>query len=53
MTPYEISKIHFGQDLDEFNSFMALSEVLGHLIYLEYQEKVNKIEKNGKVYFSS
>jgi len=53
MTPYEISKIHFGQDLDEINSFMALSEVVGHLIYLEYQEKVNKIEKNRKVYFSS
>jgi len=53
MTAYKISQIHFGEDLDEMNSYMALSEVLGHLLYLEAEEKVNKIEKNGKVlYFS-
>jgi len=53
MTAYRISQIHFGEDLDEMNSYMALSEVLGHLLYLEAEEKVNKIEKNGKVlYFS-
>lgn len=52
-TPFEISKIHFGNDLDEINSYMALSEVLGHLIYLEYQGKVIRNEKNGKIYFSS
>ncbi len=31
----KISHIHFGEDLDEINSFMALSEVLGHLFYLQ------------------
>lgn len=51
LTPFEISKIHFGNDLDEINSYMAMSEVLGHLIYLDYQKKVNKIEKNGKILF--
>jgi len=52
-TPFEISKIHFGNELDEINSYMALSEILGHLIYLEYQEKVIRHEKDGKIYFSS
>ena len=47
-TPYRISQIHFGEDLDEMNSFMALSEVLGHLLYLQAQDKVKIIEKNGK-----
>ena len=52
MTAYKISKVHFGGDLDELNSYMALSEVLGHLLYLEAQEEVQKIEKNGKfLYF--
>ncbi|MFX1594065.1 MAG: MBL fold metallo-hydrolase [Promethearchaeota archaeon] len=47
-TAYRISQIHFGEDLDEMNSYMALSEVLGHLFYLEAQGKVKTIEKNGK-----
>ncbi|MFX1275764.1 MAG: MBL fold metallo-hydrolase [Promethearchaeota archaeon] len=52
MTPFEISKIHFGEDLDDINSYLALSEVLGHLIYLENQEKVTRIERDEKFYFS-
>ncbi len=52
-TPFEISQIHFGVDLDEINSYMALSEVLGHLIYLENEGRVQKIEKNGKFYYKS
>jgi len=51
MTPFQISQIHFGVNLDEINSYMALSEVLGHLIYLENEGKVQKIEKNGKFYY--
>jgi len=51
MTAYKISRIHFGEDLDELNSYMALSEVLGHLFYLEAEEKVQKIEKNGKLLY--
>ncbi len=52
-TPLEISQIHFGKDLDEINLYMALSEVLGHLIYLENEGKVQKIEKDGKFYYKS
>ena len=48
ITAYKLSQIHFGEDLDEMNSYMALSEVLGHLLYLQAQDKVKKIEKNGK-----
>ena len=51
LTPFKISQIHFGTELDEINSFMALSEILGHLIFLEYQNKVEKSERNGKYYF--
>ena len=51
LTPYRISQIHFGEDLDGMNTLLALSEVLSHLIYLEYQGKIKRIEKNNKLYF--
>jgi glyoxylase-like metal-dependent hydrolase (beta-lactamase superfamily II) len=53
MTPFKISQVHFGTDLDEMNSFMALSEVLGHLVYLENQGTAQKSEKSGKIYYKS
>ncbi|MBY9010345.1 MAG: MBL fold metallo-hydrolase [Candidatus Lokiarchaeota archaeon] len=53
LTPRRISQIHFGDDLDEINSYMALSEVLGHLLYLEDLGKIEKFEKNGKFYYKS
>ncbi len=53
MTPFEISQVHFGTDLDEINSFMALSEILGHLFYLENLGKIDKFEKNGKFHYKS
>ncbi|MFW9989650.1 MAG: MBL fold metallo-hydrolase [Candidatus Odinarchaeota archaeon] len=53
LTAYRISQIHFGEDLDDMNSYMALSEVLGHLFYLQAQERVKRIEKNGKVLYYS
>jgi len=53
LTPRRISQIHFGEDLDEINSYMALSEVLGHLLYLEDLGKIEKFEKNGKFYYNS
>ena len=53
MTPFKISQIHFGEDLDEMNMFLALNEVLSHLIYLERQERVKRIEKDGTFLFSS
>jgi len=51
LTPFKVSQIHFGTELDEINSYMALSEILGHLTYLEYQGRVEKTERNGKYYF--
>jgi glyoxylase-like metal-dependent hydrolase (beta-lactamase superfamily II) len=53
LTPFEISQVHFGTHLDEINSYMALSEVLGHLFYLENLGTVHKIEKNGKIQYVS
>ena len=53
MTAYKVSQIHFGVDLDEINSYMALSEVLGHLLYLQAQDQVKIIEKNGKFLYYS
>ncbi len=53
ISPRKISQIHFGEDLDVINSFMALSEVLGHLFYLEDLGKIDKLEKNGKFYYQS
>ena len=49
LTPFQISQIHFGKDLDEINSYMALSEVLGHLLYLEDLGKVKKIEEDNTI----
>lgn len=51
MTPFQISKIHFGEELDLMNSYLALSEVLGHLLYLENQDKIKRIEKGNKYYY--
>jgi glyoxylase-like metal-dependent hydrolase (beta-lactamase superfamily II) len=53
LTPLRISQIRFGENLDEINAYLALSEVISHLIYLESQEKVHRIEKNGKILFIS
>ena len=52
LPPSRISELHFG-DLVDMNSFLALSEVLGHLFYLEDQGLVESIEKNGKILYSS
>jgi glyoxylase-like metal-dependent hydrolase (beta-lactamase superfamily II) len=53
LTPFRISQLHFGENLDEMNSFLALSEVLGHLIYLEKRNEVKRIQKNNKILFES
>ncbi|MFW9874029.1 MAG: MBL fold metallo-hydrolase [Candidatus Thorarchaeota archaeon] len=51
LTPFRISQIHFGDDLDEINTYLGLGEALSHLIYLEHQNKVKRIEKNNQIYF--
>jgi glyoxylase-like metal-dependent hydrolase (beta-lactamase superfamily II) len=53
LTPLRISQIHFGEELSEINVFLAISEVVSHLIYLEHQNQVHRIEKNGKILFYS
>jgi glyoxylase-like metal-dependent hydrolase (beta-lactamase superfamily II) len=53
LTAYEISQEQFGKDLDQMNSYLALSEVLSHLIYLEQNGKVIKSEKDGIYYFKA
>ena len=53
ITPFRISQIHFGEELSEINTFLAISEVISHLIYLEFQGKVKRLEKNGIIYFLS
>ena len=53
MTPFRISQIHFGEDLDEMNMFLALNEILSHLVYLEHQGKVKRVEKDGIYSFIS
>lgn len=52
MTPLKIANIHFGE-LDQLNTFLAISEIITHLIYLEHQERVERIEKSGKILFKS
>jgi glyoxylase-like metal-dependent hydrolase (beta-lactamase superfamily II) len=52
LTPLKISQLHFG-DLDETNSFLALSETLGHLFFLENQGLVKSVEKNEKILYYS
>lgn len=49
-TPFEIAQKHFGP-LDDVNTFLAVSEVLGHLIYLEEKDLVERIERDGKIFF--
>ena len=53
LNPFQISQMHFGTNLDEINSYMALSEVLGHLLYLENVGKIRKKEKDGIYYYFS
>lgn len=50
-SPFKISQIHFGDDLDDMNKYLAMNEVLGHLIYLENKGEVTRIEKQDKIQF--
>ncbi len=53
LTPFRISQLHFGEELSGINTLLGISEVISHLIYLESQGKVKRLEKNGKIYFLS
>ncbi|MHA1914836.1 MAG: MBL fold metallo-hydrolase [Promethearchaeota archaeon] len=45
--PLQIALHHFGEDLDQMNRILAISETLVHLDYLEFQNIVYKTEKDG------
>jgi glyoxylase-like metal-dependent hydrolase (beta-lactamase superfamily II) len=53
LTPLQIALQHFGEDLDQMNKILAISETLVHLDYLEFQNKVQKTEKNGVLLYWS
>ncbi|MHA2392196.1 MAG: MBL fold metallo-hydrolase [Promethearchaeota archaeon] len=47
LPPLQIALQHFGEDLDQMNKILAISETLVHLDYLESQNKVQKTMKDG------
>ncbi|MFX1280041.1 MAG: MBL fold metallo-hydrolase [Promethearchaeota archaeon] len=52
-TPLQIALQHFGDDLDQMNKILAISETLVHLDYLEFKKKVLKKEKEGLLLYWS
>jgi len=53
LPPLQIALHHFGEDLDQMNKILAISETLVHLDYLEFQNKVYKTEKDGLLLYWS
>jgi glyoxylase-like metal-dependent hydrolase (beta-lactamase superfamily II) len=53
LPPLQIALQHFGEDLDQMNKILAISETLVHLDYLEFQNKVQKTEKHGVILYWS
>ena len=51
--PLQIALRHFGDDLDQMNKILAISETLVHLDYLKFQNKVQKTKKNGELLYWS
>jgi len=47
LPPLQIALQHFGEDLDQMNKILAISETLVHLDYLEFHNKVFKKVENG------
>ncbi len=53
LPPLQIALHHFGNNLDQMNKLLAISETLVHLDYLEFQNIVYKTEKNGTLLYWS
>jgi glyoxylase-like metal-dependent hydrolase (beta-lactamase superfamily II) len=53
ITPLQIALHHFGDDLDQMNQILAISESLVHLDYLEVHNKVHKTIKEGLLLYWS
>lgn len=51
--PLQIALRHFGDDLDQMNKILAISETLVHLDYLKFQNKVHETKKNGELLYWS
>jgi len=49
LPPLQIALHHFGNDLDQMNKLLAISETLVHLDYLEFQNKVHKKTKENGI----
>ena len=49
----QIALRHFGEDLDQMNRIMAISETLVHLDYLEFQNMVYKKEEDDLLLYWS
>jgi hypothetical protein len=53
LPPLQIALQHFGEDLDQMNKILAISETLVHLDYLEFQNKVHKTIRDGNLLYWS
>ncbi|MHA2036921.1 MAG: MBL fold metallo-hydrolase [Promethearchaeota archaeon] len=53
LPPLKIALSHFGEDLDQMNRIMAISETLVHLDYLEFQNMVYKKEEDDLLLYWS
>ncbi|MHA1986983.1 MAG: MBL fold metallo-hydrolase [Promethearchaeota archaeon] len=53
LPPLQIALRHFGEDLDQMNRIMAISETLVHLDYLEFQNMVYKKKEDGLLLYWS
>jgi len=53
LPPLQIALHHFGNELDQMNQILAISETLVHLDYLEIQNRVQKTYKDGLLLYWS
>ncbi len=53
ITPLQIALHHFGNDLDQMNQILAISESIVHLDYLEVHNKVYKKKEDGLLLYWS
>ncbi|WP_282941226.1 MBL fold metallo-hydrolase [Paenibacillus sp. RC67] len=53
LTAYQVCRATFGDRLSLHQLRFALSETLAHLIYLEQADRIQRIEKDGMIYFQT
>ena len=52
-TAFEVSGIIFGEDLPEFDQFLALNETYVHIVELVDEGAVRAVERDGLVFYST